>query len=129
KATDRRINGTAGSCRAWPCAVSRPIGESLRPSDVDSAIGRSTRPTTRGSRTSAMATRTTTTRTTTTEPAPSADSTAAFSFEELVLAYLDCRRTKRNSASALAFEAALESNLCQLRDELASGEYRPGRSI
>jgi retron-type reverse transcriptase len=50
-------------------------------------------------------------------------------FERLVIAYLDCRRTKRNSASAQAFEAHLERNLCALHDELISGHYRPGRSI
>jgi retron-type reverse transcriptase len=50
-------------------------------------------------------------------------------FSALVQAYLDCRRTKRNSASALAFEAQLEHNLVQLHDELASGTYQPGRSI
>lgn len=44
-------------------------------------------------------------------------------------AYLDCRRTKRNSASALAFEARVERNLLELHDELAAGAYRPGRSI
>ncbi|MDD3884519.1 MAG: RNA-directed DNA polymerase [Gallionella sp.] len=54
---------------------------------------------------------------------------ADFSFDELVQAYLDCRRTKRNSASALAFEAGLERNLCHLDDELRNGAYRPGKSI
>lgn len=44
-------------------------------------------------------------------------------------AYLDCRRTKRNSASALAFEVNLERNLCRLNDELLEGRYQPGRSI
>ena len=44
-------------------------------------------------------------------------------------AYLDCRANKRNSASALAFEQRLESNLLELHDELCSGRYRPGRSI
>jgi hypothetical protein len=50
-------------------------------------------------------------------------------FHQLVLAYLDCRRTKRNSDSALAFEARLEANLVDLHDRLADGSYRPGRSI
>ncbi|WP_428421909.1 RNA-directed DNA polymerase [Methylibium sp.] len=50
-------------------------------------------------------------------------------FERLLVAYLDCRRTKRNSASALAFEAHLERNLCALYDELIDGSYQPGRSI
>ena len=44
-------------------------------------------------------------------------------------AWLDCRRTKRNSASALAFEQHAERNLGQLFDELQAGTYRPGRSI
>jgi retron-type reverse transcriptase len=46
-----------------------------------------------------------------------------------VQAYLDCRKTKRNSASAAAFEQDQERNLARLRDELADGSYRPGRSI
>lgn len=66
-------------------------------------------------------------------PAPSADQPppcpADFSFEELVQAYFDCRRTKRNSASALAFETSLEGNLRALHAELEAGTYRPGRSI
>ncbi|GAA5785092.1 RNA-directed DNA polymerase [Chitiniphilus shinanonensis] len=52
-----------------------------------------------------------------------------FTFEDLVQAYYDCRRTKRNSASALAFELHLEQNLIALHDELLAGTYRPGRSI
>ncbi len=44
-------------------------------------------------------------------------------------AYFDCRRTKRNTSKALAFEQNLERNLGELADELRSGEYRPGRSI
>lgn len=47
----------------------------------------------------------------------------------MVHAYLDCRRRKRNTASALEFEAHLERNLFDLNEELLSGEYRPGRSI
>jgi RNA-directed DNA polymerase len=61
-------------------------------------------------------------------PFPSADS-APFGFHELVQAYLDCRRHKRNTASAQRFEARLERNLVDLHDELCSGQYRPGRSI
>ncbi|WP_457851697.1 RNA-directed DNA polymerase [Burkholderia cenocepacia] len=74
-----------------------------------------------------MATRTTTTRTTSCAPAPSADR-GPLSFAELVEAYLDCRRTKRNSNAALAFEMRLERNLRRLYDELADGSYTPGRS-
>ena len=77
-----------------------------------------------------MATRTTTTRTTSSACGPSADSTVApYPFRDLVQAYYDCRRAKRNSASALAFEANLEGNLSKLHDDLSSGTYRPGRSI
>ncbi|MFE1573855.1 RNA-directed DNA polymerase [Comamonas odontotermitis] len=50
-------------------------------------------------------------------------------FAELLQAYIDCRRHKRSSASALRFEQHLEHNLCQLHDELRAGTYRPGRSI
>ena len=61
---------------------------------------------------------------------PSADwnGSSPFSFAELVEAYLDCRRTKRSSASALAFEINLERNLRSVYDDLASGRYAPGRS-
>ena len=44
-------------------------------------------------------------------------------------AYLDCRANKRNTASALQFEQALESNLWVLYTALISGTYQPGRSI
>lgn len=54
---------------------------------------------------------------------------ADFSFETLVQAYLDCRRNKRSSRSALAFELNLERNLMQLHTELNAGTYRPGTSI
>jgi retron-type reverse transcriptase len=80
-----------------------------------------------------METRIGTTRTTSAARAPSADKPerhhADFSFEELVQAYLDCRRTKRSSASAMAFEMALERNLFTLYEDLQEGTYRPGRSI
>jgi RNA-directed DNA polymerase len=62
---------------------------------------------------------------------PSADwsAQADFTFGELSKAYFDCRRTKRNSASALAFEERLETNLRDLHDDLQAGSYQPGRSI
>jgi retron-type reverse transcriptase len=47
----------------------------------------------------------------------------------LVQAYFDCRRTKRNTPNALAFEVSLERNLVALADDLRVGAYRPGRSI
>ncbi|MGE8452497.1 MAG: RNA-directed DNA polymerase [Pseudomonadales bacterium] len=52
-----------------------------------------------------------------------------YPFSDLVQAYYDCRRSKRNSDSALAFEMDLERNLIQLHDDLIAGTYRPGRSI
>lgn len=47
---------------------------------------------------------------------------------ELVAAWLDCRRSKRQSDTAQAFEAQAEHLLCRLRDRLLDGSYRPGRS-
>lgn len=54
---------------------------------------------------------------------------SGYSFELLVAAYYDCRKNKRNTASALLFERALERNLITLHEELTDGSYRPGRSI
>ncbi len=132
EATAMRTTDTAGSSwggsGATPCLSDRAEG-------VDSTTGRSTSPTrtTPGARTSTTATRTTTDVTTSSAPEPSADRTrrhhADFSFEDLVQAYLDCRRNKRNSVSAQAFEIDQERNLAQLRDELAAGTYRPGCSV
>lgn len=121
EATDMHTLGNRLARPALSGAVTELIGESLRPGDVGSA----TLARTRGSRTSTTATRTRTTSTTATALEPSASSDL---FSLLVEAYLDCRRTKRNSASALAFEAHLESNLCGLHEDLVSGAYRPGRS-
>lgn len=132
EATAMRTTDTTGSRWDRSGAVSRL---SDRAGDVDSTTGRSTSPTrlTPGARTSTTATRTTTTTTTSCAPEPSADRAgghhADFSFQDLVQAYLDCRRTKRNSASAIAFEERLEHNLAALRDDLVSGAYRPGRSV
>lgn len=134
-ATAKRTRDTAGTGRARSCAVSPLTDMHLRQGDVDSTTQRSTRLTRvmPGARTSATATRTTTTRTTSSGPVLSADQSvrhhADFSFEELVKAYFDCRKNKRNTRSALAFEQRLESNLRQLHDELVDGRYRPGRSV
>ncbi|MFN4360490.1 MAG: RNA-directed DNA polymerase [Hylemonella sp.] len=73
-----------------------------------------------------MATRTTTTRAPLAGLWPSANSSL---FPLLVQAHLDCRRNKRNSASAQAFEARAEHNLYELHEKLVSGTYRPGPSI
>ncbi|MFZ6726189.1 RNA-directed DNA polymerase [Undibacterium sp. MH2W] len=50
-------------------------------------------------------------------------------FAELVQAYFDCRKNKRNKPSALAFEQQLECNLIQLHEELINDRYTPGKSI
>lgn len=77
-----------------------------------------------------MAGSTTTTRTTSVSRGLSADlSVAPFQFEDLVQAYYDCRRNKRNTASARLFERDMEINLLELYDDLIAGTYRPGRSI
>jgi len=129
KATDMRITDTAGSAPGRSGAVTWP---SDRPGDLDSATPTPPTRVTPGIRTSTTATRTTTTSTTTAAPGPSADDhrhLADFTFADLVEAYLACRRTKRNSASALAFEQQLERNLTTLHDDLYAGRYRPGPSI
>lgn len=77
-----------------------------------------------------MAGRTTTTRTTSARCVSSADPTVApFTFEQLVQAYYDCRRNKRNTNSARQFEQRMEANLLDLHDELLAGTYQPGSSI
>jgi RNA-directed DNA polymerase len=133
KGTAMRTTETAGHGLARSGAVPLLIGESLRPGDVDSSTPRSTRPTTPGRRTSRTATATSTTRTTSSGPSPSADSApgegAPFTFEELGQAWLDCRRTKRNSESALAFERHADRNLVALHEQLLAGAWRPGRSF
>lgn len=135
-ATAMRIADTAGLVtQGRSGAVTLLTGRDGRQGDVDSTNKRCTPLTLTmpGIRISTMATRTTITRTTSVEPVPSADEPARrhvdFSFEDLVQAYFDCRKTKRNSASALAFELNLEANLCQLDEDLRNGSYHPGRSI
>jgi retron-type reverse transcriptase len=135
EATAMRIADTTDAVQDWSGAVSPLIGSSLRQGDVDSTKGRSTPPILimPGSRISTTATRTTTTRMTRFVPAPSADQNvrhhADFSFDELVQAYLDCRKSKRNKPTAIAFEQSLERNLSDLYEELRDGSYYPGRSI
>ncbi len=136
EATAMHTTDTADSAFGRPGAVSPVIGASLRQSDVDSVNDHSTAPTTPSIRTSTMAIRTTTTRTTTTiECALSADTSvttkshAGFLFEHLVRAYFDCRKHKRNTASALAFEVNLERNLVALYDSLIDGTYQIGKTI
>ena len=125
---------TAMHTRDHSGAVSQPFGSGLRRGDVESANYRSPRrtPTTPSASTSTTATRTTTTSRTSTRCARFAGQVeqghADFSFEELIAAYGDCRRTKRNTPSAQAFEQDQERNLVQLYDELRNGSYRPGRT-
>jgi len=54
---------------------------------------------------------------------------ADFSITELAQAYFDCRKSKRNTPSALAFEQDLERNLMRLHADLVDGTYQPGKSI
>jgi retron-type reverse transcriptase len=133
-ATDMRRTDTSGqldlfSSRDASGAVTLP---EHRPGDVESANDRRTPMIPRGPgiSPSTTATRTTTTRTISFGFSRSADRDGAdFSFRELLAAYTDCRRHKRHTASAIAFEARLEENLVELRDALADGSYAPGRSI
>jgi RNA-directed DNA polymerase len=119
KDTDMHTADTAGSSLARSGAVS---SLKARRGDVESANER------RSSRTSTTATRTTTTSLPSAECVPSADS-SNYSFELLLRAYLDCRRHKRNSKSALDFEQDLERNLWKLHQELTDGSYSPGKSV
>lgn len=50
-------------------------------------------------------------------------------FEEVVNAYFDCRKGKRNTIHAQAFEFKLEKNLFELYQDLTSGRYQIGQSI
>ncbi|MCC7405018.1 MAG: group II intron reverse transcriptase domain-containing protein [Bdellovibrionales bacterium] len=50
-------------------------------------------------------------------------------FEEVVDAYFDCRKNKRNTIHAVAFEFELERNLVDLYQDLIGGHYNIGRSI
>jgi hypothetical protein len=48
--------------------------------------------------------------------------------EEVLAAYLDCRKHKRNKQSTLAFEANLPRNIYSLTQELSDGSYTIGAS-
>jgi len=48
---------------------------------------------------------------------------------QLYEAYYDCRRNKRNTTNALAFEINMERNLEALFDEISTMTYQPGRSV
>jgi hypothetical protein len=48
---------------------------------------------------------------------------------EVFEAYFDCRKGKRNTFNASAFEENLESNVIELHQELTENRYEPGRHI
>lgn len=52
-----------------------------------------------------------------------------FSLEEVFEAYEDCRRNKRNTASAIEFEINYETNCIKLWRELNNRTYKPSQSI
>jgi retron-type reverse transcriptase len=49
--------------------------------------------------------------------------------EEIFSAYYDCRKNKRNTINALAFEKYMEANLFGLVQDVYQGNYTLGRSI
>ena len=49
--------------------------------------------------------------------------------DELFAAYLECRRNKRRTTNALAFEVDFEQKLIELWKDVNDGTYMPGRSI
>lgn len=51
------------------------------------------------------------------------------SLEEMLEAYFECRKKKRNTYNALAFEKDYERNCIELCHEINAGCYRPSRSI
>ena len=62
--------------------------------------------------------------------APAADAPAAgIPLTEVFEAYQSCRRHKRGTHNALAFELDYEANLVALWEDINSGAYRPARSI
>lgn len=50
-------------------------------------------------------------------------------FEEVVRAYFECRRNKRNTYNALNFEYNLEKNLYKLYCDILDGSYKIGPSV
>jgi len=117
-------------------------------------VPRRTMPTTRGTRTSTMGIRTTTIGTTKTgsglygvlgkpvpekgespHPAPFCTCTqlelfpsCLISLEQVFEAYHSCRKHKRNTREAMAFEVDLEENIVELWKQLNDGTYRIGKS-
>ena len=52
-----------------------------------------------------------------------------FTLEEVLKAYLSCRKNKRNTINQIKFEINLEENLYSLYKSLNNNTYYPGRSI
>jgi len=52
-----------------------------------------------------------------------------FSYENIYNSYMECRKNKRNTHNALAFEVDLVQNLCLLHEELNQKTYAIGKSI
>lgn len=52
-----------------------------------------------------------------------------FSYQNVLKAYLDCRKRKRGTLSALGFECDLENNLLKLTQSLQQKTYTPARSV
>jgi hypothetical protein len=49
--------------------------------------------------------------------------------EEVLEAYYLCRKNKRNTANALAFEVDCEAKVYELWRSINDGSYQPGRSV
>jgi len=48
---------------------------------------------------------------------------------DLFQAYFDCRKNKRNTTNAIAFELNYESNIIKLYDDIIFRSYKVGKSI
>ena len=59
----------------------------------------------------------------------SASPSSVLKLDELFEAYFECRKNKRYTANALAFEIDYEHNLVQLCKEINNGTYQIGKSI
>ena len=132
-ASQAQVPSASGAVSPLIGPLGQVPGTGLRQGDVERAFDRST-PTIRatpGTSGSTSATRTTGTRTTRIARAWSADRDGAgfFSCRRVLRAWLTCRRSKRSTGSARAFEAHLLDNLAELSAELEAGTWRPGRSI
>ncbi len=57
------------------------------------------------------------------------EGTAEIALEDIFEAYFDCRKHKRKTVNALAFEADYETRLIELWKEINAGTYQPGRSV